>query len=91
MDKKYMGKMEKVCVKYVDDIFAEFKNPNKFLGFVTHASATQEIVNIVKDTAIKNFEFDNLYTTCAGATVTSHCGENTIGVIYYNDNISWEE
>jgi len=90
MDKKYMGKMEKVCVKYVDDIFAEYNTPNKFLGIVTHASATPEILNIVKTQTEKNFQFDNLEVTCAGATVTSHCGENTIGVIYYNDNLSWD-
>ena len=31
------------------------------------------------------FVADYEVETVAGATVTSHCGENTIGIIYYND------
>ena len=29
--------------------------------------------------------FKKIYKTTAGATVTSHCGKNTIGILYYND------
>ncbi len=85
MHKKYMGNMLRVIPKYVEDTFAEFNHPNKTIGFVTHASATREIVDTFTAEVKKHFTFDNLYETVAGATVTSHCGENTIGVIYYND------
>ena len=81
--------MLRVIPKYVDDTFAEFNHPNKTLGFVTHSSATKEIVDVFTEEVKKNFQFDNLYETVAGATVTSHCGENTIGVIYYNDDLQW--
>ena len=90
MHKKYMGPMLRVCKKYVDDTLEEFNTPNKRLVFVTHASATPEIVNTVKDELNLKFTADRVCETVAGATVTSHCGENTIGIIYYNDDIDWE-
>ena len=89
MHKKYMGPMIKVCKKYVDDTLEEFNNINKSLVFVTHASATPEIVGAVRDELLSKIQPVRLEETVAGATVTSHCGENTIGIIYYNDNIEW--
>ncbi len=91
MHKKYVGNMNKVCCKYVEDTFKEFDKPNKRLVLVTHSSATKEIVDLVKDEVNKRFMADRLCETVAGATVTSHCGENTIGVIYYNDDLDWDK
>jgi len=89
MHKKYMGPMAKVCKKYVADTLEEFNTPNKELVLITHASATKEIVDVVKGELLARFQPDRLEETVAGATVTSHCGENTIGIIYYNDDIAW--
>ena len=30
-------------------------------------------------------EFKKVIDTTAGCTVATHCGPNTIGIIYYND------
>ncbi|MBE5735429.1 MAG: DegV family protein [Clostridiales bacterium] len=87
MHKKYMGPMAKVCKKYVADTLEEFNKPNKELVFITHASATPDIVGAVREELLSKFQPDRLEETVAGATVTSHCGENTIGIIYYNDQI----
>ena len=89
MHKKYMGPMTKVCKKYVSDTLEEFNMPNKELMIITHASATPEIFGAVKDELLSKIQPTRLEETVAGATVTSHCGENTIGIIYYNDNIEW--
>ena len=35
--------------------------------------------------AIAEQGFDKVYETTAGCTVSSHCGKNTIGVLYIND------
>jgi len=29
--------------------------------------------------------FKKVYETTAGCTVTTHCGPNTLGILYYND------
>ncbi len=89
MHKKYMGPMAKVCKKYVADTLAEFNKANKGLVFITHASATPDIVGAVREELLSKIQPDRLEETVAGATVTSHCGENTIGIIYYNDDIAW--
>ena len=36
-------------------------------------------------TALKNAGFENIYETVAGGTITSHCGEHVLGIIYIND------
>ena len=81
--KKYMGKMEKVVEKYCKDVFAENQNPDKKYAFVTYTTATEEMVNIAKS-ALTEAGFETIYETTAGATITSHCGENTLGILFLN-------
>lgn len=82
--KKYRGKMEKVIEKYCEDTLAEFNNADKKYAFVTYTTATPEMIEVAK-TALKNAGFENIYETKAGGTITSHCGENVLGILYIND------
>lgn len=81
--KKYLGKMEKVIEKYCKDVLAEYTNPDKKYAFVTYTTATEEMVKIAK-TALTQAGFETIYETQAGATITSHCGENTLGILFLN-------
>lgn len=83
--KKYMGKMEKVIEKYCKDVIADNPNPDKKYAFVTYTTASEEMVNIAKS-ALTNAGFETIYETTAGATITSHCGENTLGILFLNKN-----
>ena len=82
--KKYRGRMEDVFKKYCEDTLNEFNNPDKSIGFVTYTSASDEMVNIGID-ALKGAGFETVYNTFAGPTIGSHCGRNTIGILYIND------
>lgn len=82
--KKYRGRMEDVFKKYCEDTLAEFNNPDKSVGFVTYTSASDEMVKIGID-ALKGAGFETVYNTFAGPTIGSHCGRNTIGILYIND------
>jgi DegV family protein with EDD domain len=82
--KKYRGKMEKVVENYSADTLAEFNNPDKSIVFITHTTATPEMVNAAK-TALEKAGFENIYETTAGGTITSHCGEHVLGILYIND------
>ena len=82
--KKYRGKMEKVLEKYCEDTLAEFNTPDKKQAFVTYTTATPEMIDVAK-TALLNAGFQKVYTTTAGGTITSHCGENVLGILYLND------
>lgn len=82
--KKYRGPMPIVVKKYCEDVLLEFNNPCKDLAFVTYSSATPEMEKVALEVA-KNAGFKKIYVTTAGPTVSSHCGEHTIGLLYFND------
>ena len=82
--KKFRGKMEAVIEKYCEDSLEEFNTPDKSMVFVTHTSATPEMVEKAK-IALQNAGFENIYETVAGGTITSHCGEHVLGILYFND------
>lgn len=82
--KKFRGKMDSVISKYCEETLSEFNTPDKSIVFVTHTSATPEMVeNAIS--AVKNAGFKNVYDTVAGGTITSHCGEHVLGILYFND------
>lgn len=81
--KKYLGKMEKVIEKYCKDVLNDNPNPDKKYAFVTYTTATDEMTNVAKS-ALQNAGFETIYETTAGATITSHCGENTLGILFLN-------
>ena len=82
--KKYRGKMEKVIAEYCKDTLAEFNNPDKSIVFITYTTATPGMVENAKKALVEH-GFSNIYETHAGGTITSHCGENTLGILYFND------
>ena len=63
----------------------QFNNIDKSLCFVTYSSATEEMLNVTHD-ALAKVGFEQIIDTTAGCTVSTHCGPNTLGVGYYNDN-----
>lgn len=83
--KKYVGKIHKALEKYVDDTLADFNTPDTDLCFITYSSATEEMLKVTKDVLSKKADFKNVVETTAGCTVATHCGPNTLGIIYYND------
>ncbi|MBQ7643350.1 MAG: DegV family protein [Clostridia bacterium] len=80
--KKYMGNLTRCYTQYVQDLAAEFKNYDDTRAFITHSPADKEFVDLVKEKVKENFKFKEVYETFAGSTVTSHCGKNTIGVLF---------
>lgn len=82
--KKYRGKMDRVIADYTKDTLAEFNNPDKSVGFVTYTTATPEMIKNAKQ-ALIDAGFKTIYETTAGGTITSHCGEHVLGILYIND------
>ncbi len=83
--KKYKGKMS-VCIRsYIDDLKAKYQKYDKTRCFVTHSCADQELVDLAKEKVKELFDFDEVVETVAGSIVTSHCGRNTLGVLFIYD------
>ncbi len=83
--KKYRGKFSVVLQKYVAERLAG-GDVDKKRAFVTHAGCPDEIVDAVyqavKDTGI----FSEVLLTRAGCTISSHCGANTLGVLFVRNH-----
>ncbi|MDD4110655.1 MAG: DegV family protein [Clostridia bacterium] len=80
-DKKYMGKYQSVVLKYVKELMNEEKNINKKRVFITTTTINDELNSQVIE-LLKNAGFEEVILTLTGATVTSHCGENCLGIIF---------
>ena len=82
VNKKYRGKMSEVVKTYIDDTLAEFE-PDKKLCFLTHSNSDSEVVESARKHLESKNIFDKIIETHAGSTVTSHCGKNTLGILYF--------
>ena len=82
--KKYRGNFKHVVENYCNDVLNQFNTPDFSTAFVTYTTAQPEIVAIAVN-YLKDAGFKNIYITRAGATITSHCGENCLGILYIND------
>lgn len=83
--KKYMGGMSRCIRTYVEDLKAQYPYYDKTRCFITHSSADKELVNLAKQLVALNFGFDEVCETVAGSIVTSHCGRNTLGVLFISE------
>ena len=84
MHKKYKGKMNKVVADYLKDTVTEFNDIDDTVCFVTYSTATEEMLDTVKSFLETEVHFKEVHYTNAGCTVGTHCGPNTLGIIYYN-------
>ena len=79
---KYMGKFNSVVYKYIDDMLSLHSNVKKDLCFITHTCQDDNFVQEVVDYVKSKNVFDKVVSSRAGATITCHCGENTLGILY---------
>lgn len=82
--KKYRGNYDHIVKSYCRDVLEEFDTPDLSVGFVTYTTASEEIVEFAKQT-LRDAGFKKVYATRAGGTITSHCGEDCLGILYIND------
>ena len=85
VESKPMGRYRRCVTKYCENIRRKITNPDPTRVFVTHTKMdegiAEEVIATVKSWGI----FDEVLETTAGCTVTTHCGANTIGILYFND------
>ena len=82
--KKYRGNMDNCIINYVNDTLAAFNNPDLSEVFITSTTASEAQVQSVKN-ILTEHGFKHIMVTYAGGTITSHCGENCLGILYLND------
>ncbi len=80
--KKYRGVYGRVLSEYVDERLQNVDDIDTARVFVTHAGCDEEIVNSVVEQVKSKGIFKEVFLTRAGCTISSHCGANTLGVLF---------
>lgn len=80
--KKYRGKYEKVLIQYMEDTLNKYENIDTDRVFITHAGSNQEYVDAVYAALKAKNIFKEIHITRASCTISSHCGPNTLGVLF---------
>ncbi len=82
---KYRGPLAKVIRQYALDKLTKTENIRMKNVFITHTNCDEDIVAAVREIVETHASFENIYETKAGATVNSHCGQGTLGVLFEVD------
>lgn len=82
VSKKYRGTLERVLEEYVADRLAGREDIVQDRIFITHSGISEERIAIVKAAIEKHMQFGEIYITRAGCTISSHCGPNTLGILF---------
>ena len=83
VSKKFRGKMEHVLKTYVEGLKNVLAKAEPARIFITHSGCTEEIIGIVKAELEALDYFDEILITQAGGVISSHCGPDTLGVLFY--------
>ena len=80
--KKYRGSYAKCLASYVKDRLADREDIVRDELFLTYTPVTDECLSAVKNAISTYGNFDTVYETTAGCTVSCHCGPGTLGVLF---------
>ena len=80
--KKYRGKFADVLKEYINERLVNIDDIDKTRVFITHAGCDETLVKELAKTVSSKGIFDEVLVTRAGCTVSSHCGRNTLGILF---------
>ena len=80
--KKYRGTYAKCLASYVKDRLADREDILRNELFLTYTPVSDECLSAVKNAIDQYGNFETVYETTAGCTVSCHCGPGTLGVIF---------
>lgn len=82
VSKKYRGTLNRVLEEYVKDRLEGRDDICTDRIFITHSGIDPQYIDVVKSAIAKYMTFDEIYVTRAGCTISSHCGPNTLGILF---------
>ena len=80
--KNYKGKFASVLPQYIADRLGDGSDVEIDQVFVTHAGCEQEIIDSCVNKVKEILPDAKVDITRAGCTISSHCGRNTLGVLF---------
>ncbi len=82
VSKKYRGKFRAVLEKYAEERIGDGTGIVTDHVFVTHAGCEADVVDAIVAKVKTLLPDATVHVTRAGCTVSSHCGKNTLGVLF---------
>lgn len=80
--RKYRGRFDAVLEKYIAEQIGDGSDIELDHVFVTHAGCDAAIVDRCVEKVKSLAPFKEIHLTRAGCTVSSHCGRDTLGVLF---------
>lgn len=80
--KKYRGNYAKCLATYVKERLNDRDDLSKETLFVTHTPVDDACLSAVREAVDTYADFETIYWTEAGCTVSCHCGPGTLGVLF---------
>lgn len=81
-----IGNYDNSVKRYIRQELRNNKKINKRRLFITHVGCTVKKISEAKAEVNRLCDFEEVIVTKASATVSSNCGEGTIGVLYIKEN-----
>ncbi len=81
--RKLRGNIGHAIMNYAKSMEEDLLNADPARVFITHSGCSPEIVAQVRAYLESLNRFDEILETRAGGVISSHCGPNTLGVLYY--------
>lgn len=80
--RKYRGTFDKAIITYVRKRLQSEATADSSRIFITQAGCAPETVESVRSVVEKLGIFEEILVTEAGCTISSHCGPNTLGILF---------
>ena len=80
--KKYRGTYSKCLASYVKDRLADREDLDNSTLFVTQTKVSDECYAAVMEAVNTYGNFETVYETVAGCTISCHCGPGTLGILF---------
>ena len=80
--KKYRGTYSKCLASYVKERLSGREDLDRKNLFVTRTPINDTCMTAVQEAVDAYADFENIYWTMAGCTVSCHCGPGTLGVLF---------
>lgn len=80
--KKYRGNLKKVLPQYVRDKLTQYDRIKRDHLFITYSSIDPSYVELVRQAVLDIMDFKEIHVTTASCTIASHCGPNTLGILF---------
>lgn len=80
--KKYRGHYDKCLTSYIKERLGDREDIDKSILILAYTQIEPEYLAAAKEMLAQYADFDAMYETFAGCTISCHCGPNTLSLIF---------